>query len=42
MIRGNKLYINITNHRDVCRPFRCMKSDGKSNHSCTLILSIKS
>lgn len=29
MIRGNKLYINITNHCDVCCPFCCMKSDGK-------------
>ena len=29
MIRGNKLYINITNHCDVCCPFCCMKSDSK-------------
>lgn len=29
MIRGNKLYINITNHCDVCCPFCCMKSDSE-------------
>lgn len=30
MIRGNKLYINITNHCDVCCPFCCIKSMAKS------------
>ena len=29
MIRENKLYINITNHCDVCCPFCCMKSDSE-------------
>lgn len=30
MTETNKLYINITNHCDVCCPFSCMNSDSKT------------